>query len=228
MTIVRSADCTEIITVMTKMVTSCVTAVPVRLIHMREVKKMTEKDLDVAIEKCERIMEMDARTMQNPVSENGWIFEKVYELLQYLRQFQYVSDTNVGDMISRQAAIKAVHNYWMAEGYKLPRKMVGGYEVLDGDDKSQLRHNKMICNAIKALPSAQPGWIPCSRELPKPNEEDGNGFYKAYLVQDGRWMDVARWDGKYWVAWGYSTVLLNVVAWQPLPKPYREGGQGNV
>ena len=42
MTIARSADCTETITVMTKMVTSCVTAVPVRLIHMREVKKMTD------------------------------------------------------------------------------------------------------------------------------------------------------------------------------------------
>lgn len=79
-------------------------------------------------------------------------------------------------------------------------------------------------DGLRRLPSAQPGWIPCDRELPKPNEEDGNGFYKAYLVQDGRWMDVARWDGKYWVAWGYSTVLLNVVAWQPLPTPYREGG----
>lgn len=73
---------------------------------------------------------------------------------------------------------------------------------------------------IESLPSAQPGWIPCDRELPRPNEEDGNGFYKAYLVQDGRWMDVARWDGKYWVAWGYSTVLLNVVAWCELPKPW--------
>ena len=70
------------------------------------------------------------------------------------------------------------------------------------------------------MPPAQPWWIPCSRELPKPNEEDGNGFYKAYLVQDGRWMDVARWDGKYWIAWGYSTVLLNVMAWMPLPKPW--------
>ena len=90
-----------------------------------------------------------------------------------------------------------------------------------------------MIKGIKALPSAtdtnvpikQPGWIPCSRELPKPNEEDGNGFHKAYLVQDGRWMDVARWNGKYWVAWGYSTVLLNVVAWCELPTPYREGGQ---
>ena len=76
---------------------------------------------------------------------------------------------------------------------------------------------------VPSVTPKQPGWIPCSRELPKPNEEDGNGFHKAYLVQDGRWMDVARWDGKYWVAWGYSTVLLNVVAWCELPIPYREG-----
>ena len=101
------------------------------------------------------------------------------------------------DMISRQAALNCVYG-------TSPNKIKG---------------------RIAELPSAQPGWIPCSRELPKPNEEDGNGFYKAYLVQDGRWMDVARWDGKYWVAWGYSTVLLNVLAWMPLPTPYREGGQ---
>lgn len=78
---------------------------------------------------------------------------------------------------------------------------------------------------VPSVTPKQPGWIPCDRELPKPNEEDGNGFYKAYLVQDGRWMEVARWDGKYWIAWGYSTVLRNVVAWQPLPTPYREGGR---
>ena len=89
------------------------------------------------------------------------------------------------------------------------------------------RWTKVIRKTVDDMKAAQPRWIPCSRELPKPNEEDGNGFYKAYLVQDGRWMDVARWDGKYWIAWGYSTVLLNVVAWMPLPIPYREGEQDN-
>ena len=119
------------------------------------------------------------------------------------------TDTNVGgNLIDRQAALDAIK--------KLEKPAPTAQHlsaIFDCED------------TIKALPSAQPGWIPCSRELPKPNEEDGNGFYKAYLVQDGRWMDVARWDGKYWVAWGYSTVLLNVVAWCELPTPYREGGQ---
>ena len=108
---------------------------------------------------------------------------------------------------------------------------VSRFEVLrlidySSHDLNDAVDNRYMQNEIKQLPSVtpkQPGWIPCDRELPKPNEEDGNGFYKAYLVQDGRWMDVARWDGKYWVAWGYSTVLLNVVAWCELPIPYREG-----
>ena len=67
---------------------------------------MTEKDLDIAIEKCERIMEMDARTLKNPESENGWLFDKVYDLLQFLRQLQFATDTSVAttDTISRQPA----------------------------------------------------------------------------------------------------------------------------
>jgi len=47
---------------------------------------MTEKDLDIAIEKCEHIMEFDTRTLKNPESDNGWIFDKVYDLLQFLRE----------------------------------------------------------------------------------------------------------------------------------------------
>ena len=64
---------------------------------------MTEKDLDVAIEKCERIMECDTRTLRNPESENGWIFEKVYDLLKFLRECQFETsergDTN--DLVPR-------------------------------------------------------------------------------------------------------------------------------
>ena len=67
---------------------------------------MTEKDLDVAIEKCERIMEFDTRTLKNPESENGYIFEKVYDLLQFLRQFQFSTDVKVNnDINSRQEVI---------------------------------------------------------------------------------------------------------------------------
>lgn len=115
----------------------------------------------------------------------------------------------MSDLISRQAAIDAIR-----KGYP---------DAINSDYKDGLRiaTDRAIYH-VEQLPLVTPEqqWIPCDRELPKPNEEDGNGFHKAYLVQDGRWMDVARWDGKYWIAWGYSTVLLNVVAWMPLPAPY--------
>lgn len=95
-------------------------------------------------------------------------------------------------------------------------------DKLSGDDPLQASPSVWYgLHMIKNLPSAQ-RWIPVTERLPEPNEEDKAGFIKAYLVQDGWWMDVARWDGEYWVAWGYGTVLKNVIAWMPLPKPYRK------
>ena len=64
---------------------------------------MNKRDLNIAIEKCERIMEFDTRTLKDRESENGYIFAKVYELLKFLRGLKFDTDTN--DTISRQAAI---------------------------------------------------------------------------------------------------------------------------
>ena len=161
---------------------------------------MTEKDLDIASEKCERIMEFDARTLKNSESENGWLFDKVYDLLQFLRQFEFSTDTNVGgNLIDRQAAIDAVQKYFR---------------------KIQL-NPEMLIDALITMPSAQPGWIPCKTALP---EHDGE-----YLVtkKSFGWnckeyieTDIARYEKKD--GWHKADQVL---AWQPLPTPYREGGQ---
>ena len=131
-------------------------------------------------------------------------YKKVDEVLQALKQPGLCDD-----VISRTDVLNLI-------GRTLDLHIIDDNVYIDQLD---------IGNAVYHLPSIIPKqrWTPCSEQMPKPNEEDGNGFYKAYLVQDGRWMDVARWDGKYWIAWGYSTVLLGVVAWMPLPTPYREG-----
>lgn len=71
-------------------------------------------------------------------------------------------------------------------------------------------------------------WIPVSERLPgNPNPEDGEP--KAYLVTinkfaivpttlyymgDGRW--VREWDEP-------SEIYTNILAWRPLPEPYKEG-----
>ena len=112
----------------------------------------------------------------------------------------------MSDLISRQAAIKTAH---------LPVIDDAGYEVVRVDD-------------IMALPSAQPGWIPCGERLPKPNEYE-NDVRKYYLVQNEHGdMMVCSWHGGFWMQMYRNThVEDKVVAWMPLPTPYREGGQDN-
>ena len=63
-------------------------------------------------------------------------------------------------------------------------------------------------NKIVNLPSAQQ-WIPCSERLP-----DQNGKY--LVVGRQKAINILKFDGGRWYGkWG-------VVAWMPLPSPYRE------
>ena len=80
-------------------------------------------------------------------------------------------------------------------------------------------------NQYKNYP--QPGWIPCSRELPKKDGqyivtvkyEHVDGYEDIYS-EHGEWVD-GHWDAGY----GHCGRVEKVLAWQPLPKPYREGGK---
>ena len=72
----------------------------------------------------------------------------------------------------------------------------------------------------------QPGWIPVTERLPKPNEYE-NDVRKYYLVQNEHGdMMVCSWHGSFWMQMYRNThVEDKVVAWMSLPTPYREGGQ---
>lgn len=69
-----------------------------------------------------------------------------------------------------------------------------------------------IKDLIETVPTIeQPHWIPCSEKLP---EEDG-----VYLVTRLKeiYVDIARyWNGEWSSEWP-------VIAWMPLPVPYKEG-----
>ena len=73
---------------------------------------------------------------------------------------------------------------------------------------------------IEKQPSAEPQWIPCSERLPK---KAGN-----YMTCDKRgnihvfWYD----DGQTYPfnISEYHTKYYPVIAWMPLPRPYKEGG----
>ena len=81
-----------------------------------------------------------------------------------------------------------------------------------------------IRNAILAMPEQEPKWIPVS-EPPKK--------LSTYLIQtDGKYMCECRWTdvNPYWTDkktkphWNIFDIpqYSKVVAWMPLPKPYKE------
>ncbi len=109
------------------------------------------------------------------------------------------------DVIYRQAAIDALHMHIM---YRM------------STDSNKKRLDEWINN----LPSAQPEqrWIPCSERLP---EESGRYLISAL---DGirRRTTVTPYQPRYkaWTMTG-KMAYWKVVAWMPLPEPYKEGEQ---
>ena len=98
------------------------------------------------------------------------------------------------DLISRADAMGAVQDHFNANGFK-------GYD--DGQ--------KMM-DRIKALPSADAEWIPCSERLPIPPTF-------CLVTTDGSHGDVI--DIALYMSDGWHKAS-EVLAWMPLPKPYRE------
>lgn len=79
---------------------------------------------------------------------------------------------------------------------------------------------KCDLDKVPSVTPKQPGWIPCSTALP---EHDGEYLVtiKAFTIDQAVYadIDIARYTGGKWRK-GFP-----VTAWQPLPTPYREGGQ---
>ena len=80
---------------------------------------------------------------------------------------------------------------------------------------------------VKALPSVTPArkkeeWISCDEKLPKPNELADN-VRKYYLIQDEYGdMHVASYLRNGWISIdSFYTLEDDVIAWMPLPEPYK-------
>ena len=100
------------------------------------------------------------------------------------------------------------------EAIDLLDNLIGMIEDNHGSD-----YDSAIRMAIDALESK---WIPCSKELPKNGTsvlfcDDEGDIYNGYcLVRDG---------GRYhmWMEYHNADRIKNVVAWMPLPNPWKEG-----
>ena len=112
------------------------------------------------------------------------------------------------DLISRQAAIDMLKNRW---------KKTRNYEGIGDDIAEECELN------LKQVPSAQPGWIPWdSGRYP---DESGLYIVTAYDGNTSR-VTFAKYQKKLkrWELTG-ARAYWKVLAWQPLPTPYREGRQ---
>lgn len=139
------------------------------------------------------------------------IFKRCEKNLLELPPAQLAQDLPNGctDTISRAAALSALNEYFVRIG-KLKRR---------GLNKGEKAISLDVVGAINSLPPAQQ-WIPCSTALP---EHDGEYLVtiKAFTIDQAVYadIDIARYTGGKWHK-GFP-----VTAWQPLPSPYREGGQ---
>lgn len=90
----------------------------------------------------------------------------------------------------------------------------------------ELRQNRQYSAADKLLPiieeAKKDGWTPCSEGMPE-EPEYGCGSYDGYIVQCSHIYEPfsAYWDGKVFSDECDKT-LEGIIAWQPLPEPYKE------
>ena len=130
--------------------------------------------------------------------------------------------------IKREDAIETVHKYFVEALNNEPCETDEDGDEVFADMKSVnklLTHNKTISKALKKLPSAEAEWIPVSERLPEKKRsvlittsEDfvGEACYWATTENHVIWKGY-RWEATYWDD--------EVIAWMPLPKPYREDGK---
>lgn len=103
-------------------------------------------------------------------------------------------------------------------------------EALQSLHVGDTRFFEKLRKALDEIPSAQPErkrrWIPVTESLPKDNRQvlvyaQSTHFalakYDEMMEPDGKWK-------KQWVtfdAWKPYYTIKNVIAWMPLPEPYR-------
>ena len=149
------------------------------------------------------------------------------------------TDTNVGDTISRQAAIDA-----------LDFEIVHITAYRDGKNEGNplAQYNKGLEDgkkAIEALPPAQPEppWIPCEERMPEEHEWLGTKKFgttisdEVYVTFENpkgeRFCKHLSFQNGKLSAFDKSTIDAfykgsKPIAWMPLPVPYQRGGEEDV
>lgn len=106
------------------------------------------------------------------------------------------------------------------EAIEILSDMRAEYNIFSDDEKEATRYHALSW-AIQALNERTWRWIPCSERYPEPDER--------VLVTDGYccyvWDCMSnRADAYFWEDEScYYHNKYDVVAWMPIPEPYKEG-----
>lgn len=139
-----------------------------------------------------------------------------------LNRYCYLGERKImSDLISRKDALKPFCT--APDGTPIPE--------VDCDNFPVAFSVEFIKKHLLSLPSADAEWIPCSERLP--DAEYGEGDSMLCCTESGL-MYILYWNGGNWCAsTGEPYHWVNhktgwhdkVIAWMPLPKPYREDGE---
>ena len=134
------------------------------------------------------------------------------------------------DLISRQAAIDAVKKNTFRLTFAEEQNCEGHVAW-----SAEAVYSDVMEGALLDLPSAQPEqrWIPCSERLPEEKDagilkklgtEKRSEYVIATVEVKGERMTVTActYDGKWDWNMKYAFPDFKVVAWMPLPEPYKE------
>ena len=131
------------------------------------------------------------------------------------------------DLISRADAVDEMWKALYAYEEELEQKFIQDPYVDYADypvSKMWVQNGHDVCHkAILSLPSAGGGWIPASERLPH-NPKDVLTTLSNGMVCIGRHYSFDKWTfeaASIMVAFPEETVI----AWMPLPEPYREDGE---
>lgn len=94
------------------------------------------------------------------------------------------------------------------------------------DNSIEFAHSYAL-NSVTNAPTISEGWIPCSERLP----ECGFGLHYLVTLKDGHdFMDdvyEAFFDKYGWHVGDNELACDDIIAWMPLPEPYKEADDEN-
>ena len=167
-------------------------------------------------EAIEKLQKQKAEYLEEWVDYSG-VAEAYDMAIEALQNLQPTCNQLVTDLIQRSDAIEAIENIkrtdnWKASVIVTLCDLPSCHSCRECDEEAYERG--YTAGQFADRPKGE--WIPCSERLP-----DKNGWYLVTVQGYETLTDVSLYSDDDGCAWGDVSAKQKVIAWMPLPKPYR-------